>query len=207
MTDSLHPKVSVIISCYKGERYLEKFLDKIVEQTWFDKIEFIMDHNCPSQKELQIIKDFTSEHPGRLKHFVREQVVPYGASWNKCIIESSADIIANWNVDDVRTRDSIEIQARPILEDEADLVFGDYTKVNHFGSEIGERISVSQIDPYYYSRKFCFGPFLMFNKNICKKIGYFDEQLRSGSDFDFGIRAALFSRIKVDQHDPWLFLG
>ncbi len=50
-------------------------------------------------------------------------------------MESSTDIIANWNVDDIRSNDSIEVQARPILEGEADLVFGDYVKVNHFGSE------------------------------------------------------------------------
>ncbi len=37
----------------------------------------------------------------------------------------------------------------------------------------------------------------MFNKNICKKIGYFDEQLKSGADYDFGVRAALLTRIKA----------
>jgi hypothetical protein len=33
------------------------------------------------------------------------------------------------------------------------------------------------------------GPFFMFRKSLIEKCGYFDEQLRSGADFDFAVRA------------------
>jgi hypothetical protein len=34
------------------------------------------------------------------------------------------------------------------------------------------------------------GPFFMFKKKMVNKIGFFDEQLLSGADFDFAIRLA-----------------
>ena len=34
------------------------------------------------------------------------------------------------------------------------------------------------------------GPFFMFKKSVCNKIGFFDEQLKSSLDFDFAIRLA-----------------
>jgi hypothetical protein len=41
-----------------------------------------------------------------------------------------------------------------------------------------------------YKRSMLLGPFLMFKKSLCKKAGYFDEQLKSGADYDFSIRLA-----------------
>jgi hypothetical protein len=35
------------------------------------------------------------------------------------------------------------------------------------------------------------GPFFMFRKRLCERAGCFDEQLRSGADFDLAVRLAL----------------
>ena len=34
----------------------------------------------------------------------------------------------------------------------------------------------------------CIGPFFMFRKDILEVIGYFDEQFKSGGDYDFALR-------------------
>jgi glycosyltransferase involved in cell wall biosynthesis len=117
-------KVSAIVSLYRGENYLDRFLANVADQTWFEDLELVIDHNRPTRAELEKIKRFQEEHPGRVRHLVREEVVPYGASWNRCLREASADIVTIWNVDDLRTPTSIEIEASPILSGEADLVFG-----------------------------------------------------------------------------------
>jgi glycosyltransferase involved in cell wall biosynthesis len=93
------PKVSVIVSLYRGERYLEKFLENIAEQTWFEEIEFVVDHNEPTEMEIRMLDEFERAHPGRLKRMVREKVVPYSASWNRCIREASSDIVGEDRAD------------------------------------------------------------------------------------------------------------
>lgn len=191
------PKVSVIISLFRGERYLEKFLDNILEQTWFDDIEFVIDHNEPTEKELHLIRRFQRDHPERIKHLIREKVVPYGASWNRCIVEASADIVTIWNVDDMRTPDSIELEAKPIMRGEADLVFGNHVAVRHHGDREGDLVRLCDIPPRKYLDSFVFGPFFMFNRSLCDKVGFLDEQMRSSSDFDFGVRLAQQARIKA----------
>jgi glycosyltransferase involved in cell wall biosynthesis len=191
----MEPIVSVIISLYRGERYLANFFSNIHEQTWFDRIEFIIDHNDPTELEINLIKKFQEEHPGRLKHLVRDGVVPYSASWNRCIENASSEIIAIWNVDDTRTPASIELQAQPILSGQADLVFGNYIRVRSQGETTGERVRITETDPYFYSRRFVFGPFFMFKKALCQKAGYLDEQLRSSADVDFAIRLTMYANI------------
>ena len=165
----MNPKVSAIISLYRSDRYLPGFLDNIVEQTWFDDVEFVIDNNEPTDLEKRLLGQFERDHPGRLKHLTRERVVPYGASWNRCIVESTSDIVAIWNVDDMRTPDSLEVQAGPILAGEADLVFGNYLEVKRHGDREGRLARISASNPSNYSRQMCFGPFFMFRKKLCEK--------------------------------------
>jgi hypothetical protein len=40
------------------------------------------------------------------------------------------------------------------------------------------------------------GPFRAWKKKVHEKIGYFDEQLKSGADFDLMIRIASFFEMK-----------
>jgi len=202
----MRPKISVIVSLYRGERYLERFLQNIVQQKWFDDIEFVIDHNEPSEAELTMLKEFERAHPGRLKHLVRERVVPYGSSWNRCIREASSDIVAIWNVDDVRTPDSLWRQAQPILADEADLVFGNHIEVGGHGKTEGRRVQIASTPPYLYSRSMVFGPFFMFRKSLCEKAGYVDEQLRASADYDLAIRLSFHARVKALDVDLGYYL-
>ncbi len=189
-------QVSAIISLYRGERYLPRFLENIAQQTWFDHIEFVIDHNSPSDVEMGLIKEFQSNYPGRLKHLIRQNVVPYGASWNRCIRESSADIVTIWNVDDLRTPESVEVQAAPILSGEADLVFGDHLVVPHQGETQGRRKWLTSVDRSVYTKYFCFGPFFMFRRSLCDKAGFADEQMLSSADFDLAVRLAHHGKIR-----------
>ena len=43
------------------------------------------------------------------------------------------------------------------------------------------------------------GPFRAWKKVIHEKIGYFDEQLRSGADFDLMVRVAIVYKMKKTQ--------
>lgn len=200
--------VSTISACYKMERYLSGFLTSFHRQTFLDKMEVVLDHNEPTEQELQRVRGFQKEHPGRIRHIVREKVDPIGTSLNRCIRESSGELLAIWNVDDIRTDRSIELQARLLLDNPGiNLAYGDYTMVDSFGSINGDVVQHTGIPPSEFTRSMIFGPFFMFRKSVCEKIGFFDEQLKSGADFDMAVRLAFCGKAKMVQGELGYYLN
>jgi glycosyltransferase involved in cell wall biosynthesis len=175
--------------------YLRGFLDELPNQTIFNYIEVILDHNDPDNEEVQWVKDFQIKYPGRIVHNIVSPVEPIGTSMNRCIKLASAPLVTIWNVDDLRTPNSLELQAT-FLENNAKygVVHGPYKIVRAFGSKDGKFIEPSN-NPLEHTRSMLMGPFFMFRKSLCEKAGYFDEQLKSGADFDLAIRLAYNSKV------------
>ena len=200
--------VSTITPCYHMERYLKGFLDRLPEQTFFSQMEVVLDHNEPTDQEILWVREFQKKYPGVIKHIVREKVDPIGVSMNRCILEASGDLLAIWNVDDLRTPRSVESQARLLLEKpEIGFVYGNFKVVSGFGLTNGRYINVRHVPEAEFTRSMILGPFFMFRKTVCKQAGYFDEQLRSGADFDFAVRLALHSKGAVALEDLGYYLN
>ncbi len=189
--------VSAIVSCYRGEKYLARFLQNYSEQSYFEHMEMVIDMNLPSTDELAIVKGFQDEHPGRLKVLISEQLLSFGASWNRCIRASNGEYVAIWNIDDLRERTSVERQAAAIAAPSGvDVAYGDYTVVSRFGSTDGEIVTYQDIQPEQFTRKFLLGPFFMFRRSLLEKAGMVDEQFRAAGDYDLGIRLALHGHVE-----------
>lgn len=188
-------KVSTITPCFKMKPYLKKFLDELPNQTYFENLEIVLDHNEPDQEEIEWVKDFNIKYPGKIKHIIVEKVDPIGVSMNRCIKEASGELVTIWNVDDLRSSKSIESQVAAIVDNDADVAIGDYMIVRKFGATKGTLIKHKNIKDEEYKRSMVLGPFLMFKKSLCEKIGYFDEQLKSGADFCLSIRLGYNAKI------------
>jgi GT2 family glycosyltransferase len=192
--------VSTITPSYRSKKYLQTFLEELPKQTLFNRLEVVLDHNEPDEEEVGWVRRFQARYPGRLKHLIAPSVVPIGTSMNRCIQSASADLLAIWNVDDLRTSDSIERQVRTLREHPSTgVVYGDWVEVSEFGSREGYRVRCDNFNPAEFTRSFLLGPFFLFRKSLCGTTGYFDEQLKSGADFDFAIRLAFHSRLS---HSP-----
>tara|TARA_R110000824_G_scaffold69822_2_gene179682 strand:- start:2076 stop:2960 length:885 start_codon:yes stop_codon:yes gene_type:complete len=187
--------VSTITPCYKAKAYLKGFLEDLPQQTMFEDLEVVLDHNDPDEEEITWVKDFQEKYPGRLKHVITNPVEPIGVSMNTCIKEASADTLCIWNVDDLRAPYSIEAQYKAIKGD-VELVNGNFTIVNEWKSYFGNYVdhALAHATPKEYTRSMILGPFFMFKKSLCEKGGYFDEQLKSGADFDLAIRLVVHAK-------------
>ena len=106
------PLVSVITPCFKTERYLETFLNRLPEQTFFEWAQFVLDVNAPSQLEREILDKYSRLYPERIKVLYSEEVANISTSMNRAIRNSEANFLAIWNVDDLRTNSSLEVQYR-----------------------------------------------------------------------------------------------
>lgn len=176
------------------KKYLKKFLEELPRQTMFDQIEVVLDHNEPDPEEVAWVKEFQTKYPGRIKHIIVAKVDPIGTSMNRCIREASGKYVAIWNVDDLRTPDSIQLQYHELEKDPAvGIVYGDYRIVRSFGETQGSLVG-GVFPEAELTRSMVIGPFYMFRKSLVEKSGYFDEQLRSGADFDLAIRLAFHAK-------------
>ena len=181
-------KVSTITPCYNMGRYMKGFLDNLSTQTHKD-LEIVLDHNDPSDDEVKLIEDYNEKYDNIL-HIKVEGVDPIGTSMNRCIENATGDYLCIWNVDDLRTPDSIEVMAKT-LDDNSDVnfVYGNYHIVPSFGSTSGQYVDETGKEEYL-KVGMILGPFFMFRKSALKKSGVFDEQLKSGADYDLALRLA-----------------
>jgi len=184
------------------KKYLKTFLAELPNQTFFDSLEVILDHNAPSEDELVWVKQFQADYPDHIRHMVIPHVDPIGISMNRCIRESSGDLLCIWNVDDLRTPESIEAQVNALKDNQSvDIIYGNYEVTNSFPSKKGKLVDHSQIPESELTRSMILGPFFMFRKSLLFKSGKFDEQFKSGCDFDLAIRLAFHGKAKrIDEN-------
>ena len=181
-------KVSTITPCYNMGKYMKGFLDNLSTQTHKD-LEIVLDHNEPSDEEINLIEEYNKEYDN-IFHIQVEGLDPIGISMNRCIEFATGDYLCIWNVDDLRTSDSIEVMAKALDDNpDVDFVYGNYTIVPNFGGTDGQYVDETGREDEL-TTGMILGPFFMFRKSILEKSGVFDEQLVQGADYDLALRLA-----------------
>ena len=181
-------KVSTITPCYNMSKYMKGFLDNLSTQTHKD-LEIVLDHNDPSDEEVKLVEEYNEQYDNIL-HIKVEGVDPIGTSMNRCIEYATGDYLCIWNVDDLRTPDSIEVMAKALDDNpDVDFVYGNYTIVPNFGGTEGQYVDETGREDEL-TTSMILGPYFMFRKSILEKSGIFDEQLVQGADYDLALRLA-----------------
>ena len=96
-------KVSVLLSLFRSEKYLEGYFMNAVHQKEIEKIEFSIVHNEPSIIEKKIINKYKKKLNIIYQEVERE---PLYKSWNRAINQSTGEYLVCWNVDDLREKDN-----------------------------------------------------------------------------------------------------
>ena len=170
-------------------RYIKGFLENVSTQTHKD-LEIVLDHNDPSSAEVKLVEEHNDKYDNIL-HIKVEGVDPIGTSMNRCIEYATGDYLCIWNVDDLRTPDSIEVMAKALDENpDVDFVYGNYVIVPNFGGKEGQYVDETGREDELTS-SMILGPYFMFRKSILEKSGIFDEQLVQGADYDLALRLAM----------------
>ena len=181
-------KVSTITPCYNMSKYMKGFLDNLSTQTHKD-LEIVLDHNDPSDEEVKLVEEYNEKY-NNILHIKVEGVDPIGTSMNRCIEYATGDYLCIWNVDDLRTPDSIEVMAKALDENpDVDFVYGNYIIVPKFGSTEGQYVDETGREDEL-TTGMILGPYFMFRKSLLEKSGVFDEQLVQGADYDLALRLA-----------------
>lgn len=191
--DSNNKKVSIITSLYKGDDYIESFLEQITSQTYFDKCELIIvDANSPGN-EFEIIKKYMKKFNNISYEKLEKDPGIYGC-WNKAIQKSKGEYVTNANLDDRRSLQQIEIFVNELEEDKSvDLVYSECF-VTHKPNEV---YSNNTADRKTYSIsnfskenmiKCLPGCMPVWRKSLHDKCGMFDEGYKFAGDWEMWLR-------------------
>jgi glycosyltransferase involved in cell wall biosynthesis len=184
-------KVSIILSTYKTEKYLERYFQSVCNQTYIANLEVSIVMNDCSLHERTIVEKFRSKINMIVTEVPRESLY---ASWNRAIVQSSGDLVVTWNADDLRLPDSIERMVSAFKEyPYIGWVYGDFHIVKKFGDYEGVLVKQPDWNFDIATSGAIGGPFFMWRRSLISRIGYFDEQFLSGADFDYTVRLSLLS--------------
>ena len=162
-----------------------------------DECQLFLMLNKPNEIEKNIAHCFAKENP--------EFIIPHsidfretiGASTNRGYLLADTDFLSYTDVDDMRPADAY-IHLLQILEKNPDIDFtyGDFVIVPKQGDIHGRLVETIAFDPYEFKRGTFVSPGHCFRRSLLNRCGFWDEQLLSGGDFDFQVRAAFHGKFK-----------
>ena len=114
----MKPDISVIMSVYNGETYLEEAIESVTNQT-FKNWELIVINDCSTDRTAEILSDFAARDE-RVKVHPNEVNLKLPTSLNKAISLCSGKYIARMDADDICLPDRFEKQFK-FMEENPDV--------------------------------------------------------------------------------------
>tara|TARA_R110002072_G_scaffold113506_2_gene243056 strand:+ start:409 stop:2049 length:1641 start_codon:yes stop_codon:yes gene_type:complete len=200
-----YPKISLITSMFKGEKYIRKFLDNITSQTIFQHCELLIIDAVSPEDEFPIIEEYMRRFPNIKYVKLEEDPGIYGV-WNIGVKMATGQYLTNTNLDDIRSFDQIEVIVNCLEKNpHIDLAYGE-SYVTNIGNETFEiNSSGGKTYPIVdFSREAMIkclpGCMPVWRKSMHDKAGYFDESFRYAGDHEMWLRAVRhgseFKRVK-----------
>ena len=126
------PRVSVIMNCFNGERYLREAIDSVYTQTFGDW-EIIFWDNASTDASAAIAKSYDD----RLRYFRGETTVPLGAARNLALALATGDLVAFLDCDDEWLPEKLERQVA-MFDSKPEVDFA-YSNFYHYEQQTGSK--------------------------------------------------------------------
>lgn len=136
-------KVSIIIPVYNVEKYIEKCLNSLVNQT-LKEIEIIVVNDGSPDNSQKIIDKFVKKYPDKVKSFIKENG-GQGSARNFGLTKATGEYIGYVDSDDYVELDMYEKMYNKAKEKDSDIVICGSYNVNEITGE-----KVKDIDEIYF---------------------------------------------------------
>lgn len=201
--------VSALCSLYRGGDFIEQFMDNITSQSCFDEHAelVIVDADSP-EDEYETIKRYLARHPNIQYHRMKYRIGIYDA-WNYAARAARGEYLTNTNLDDLRRRDSFEIQAG-VLDNLpfVDVVYQDlyYTFDPRLSFEqiaaFGHKTHLPVVTPHNMVVFNSPHNAPMWRKRLHGELGWFDTRYKSAGDYEFWMRCLAAGKTFYKTNDP-----
>lgn len=152
-------KISVIVPVYNTEKYLNKCIDSIINQT-FDEMEIILVNDGSTDRSLSILKDYESKYDNII--VIDKVNEGQGVARNTALDICRGNYIAFVDSDDYTEPNMFELMYKKVIDKDLDMVICNYKYVNEFGQRIRHNNVVLNYDEIISSLE-CMRRFLVTN--------------------------------------------
>ena len=175
------------------ERFIVRYIDDILQQSFFSQTEFIIVYS-----EWSSLFNQLSQYPN-IKLMQEDRKAGMYYAWNLGIKAASADYITNWNVDDIRHPLNLKIKYDLLARnDEVDVAYNYYKatqteEFNFYNMDTSTTPTVVFPDEYerYATQACLIGPDPMWRKKLHESAGYFSiDEYSAIADWEMWIRFA-----------------
>jgi glycosyltransferase involved in cell wall biosynthesis len=201
--------VSALCSLYRGGDFIEQFMDNITSQSCFrDYAELVIVDADSPEDEYETIKRYLAKFKNINYLRMNYRIGIYDA-WNVAAKAARGEYLTNTNLDDLRRRDSLEIQAG-VLDNLpfVDVVYQDlyysfdprlpFEQVAAFGHET----TLPPITAHNMIRFNSPHNAPMWRKSLHDELGWFDTRYRSAGDHEFWMRCLAAGKRFYKTNDP-----
>ena len=173
------PLVTVVIPVWNGARFIGEAIENVLSQN-YPSLEIIVVDDGSTDDTAEVVRRL----PCDVRYFRQENSGP-AAARNRGIRDSSGDLIAFLDADDLWSEDHLQLLVREMTErPELDVVHG-HAQLLTYVAETGAYEytgSPEEAFPYYIGAG-------LYRKRAFDRVGLFDRTLRFGEDTDWYTRA------------------
>ncbi|MGB2600315.1 MAG: glycosyltransferase [Candidatus Omnitrophota bacterium] len=183
--------ISVIIPVYNSEKGLKGTLESLSKLTYpREGLEIVIVDNNSSDRTLEAAKSYQEKYPDLIKILTENEIQSSYAARNKGVKNSTGNIIVFLDADMTVEPDFLEKVEGFIKKHDSSYVGLDLEVRASKPENIFEKYSKYEfpvrdfIENRHYAPTAC----LAVKRDVFEKLGYFDERLMSGGDYEFGNR-------------------
>lgn len=203
----LEPLVSVIIPCYNAEKYIEKSVRSILNQTYYN-IEVLIADDASEDSSVDIIEMLKKEDSRirLIKHQTNKKIV---YTLNELIDIATGEYIARMDADDISLPERIEKQIRFMESHKNYAACGtNILEIDINDNVIGEKNYAAYEQETSFAVRFfnpvCH-PSVLFKADICKR-NHYDEKYVYAEDYELWCRLILEKGYKIGNIQEYLFM-
>ena len=193
MINSSENLISIIMNCHNGEKFLDKSISSIINQS-FSNWELIFFDNQSSDRSYQIAKSFDDK---RIKFFSSDKYLKLYEARNEAIKYSSGKYITFLDTDDFWEKNKLSMQLSFIKKNNLKICYSNFFIYNQNSKIKKKRTNKNNIFVYTQDllNDYDIGILTtMIDKNVFKQYK-FDENFEIIGDFDFFIRSSVNIKI------------
>lgn len=197
--------VSVVIACYNGEKYIDKCLNSITNQS-YQNIQILICDDASTDNSYSILKNWQSIDP-RIILLRNSDNKHSAASRNSCIEISSGKYILIQDIDDYSSHNRIELLVQSLYLNKVDFVSSSMFIIDENGTIKNNKILKHKKFPnkYDFICNISFNhPATLFLKSVLLKVnGYrVAEETKGSEDYDLFMRLYAIGAKGMNISDP-----
>lgn len=202
------PRVSIMTTFVEAEKYIDGFLDHLVNQTIFEDIDLIIYDAGSIGKESEIIQNYQSKHPN-INYIRSDDRIGSSEAFNIMMRESENEFMGMISIDDRPAPHYAEKLRKYLLFSNVDLVYGDcvqtYKENDIVGKDFYDNNNLYEHSLNDFSRenmiKSLPGPMPMFKKSMIERSGGFDTSFKHSNDWELWLRCVRGGSEFMKVHD------